>query len=348
MVLDLHVEGSAPVTLLVRDESRSTRSTSGNRETTTSTTTRSHSRSPVPPSPPSLREQMSEEEEEEELRERLELSVAEYHPSNYRPRKLSRKSRQQSNSDPSLDLSTEDTDGVMVQIETEAEQRSKSNTKSLPLQIANAEFPLNKTNSIKNGKANKQVYSQSFEDPAHARSFPLSILEQSSQRWSQSLTAELASIGFIDNADDDESAAETEEAVTVVRRSDDDTAFMPEEDELFMELEEDMADMSEAFPVVFTVPKGAQFACFDDDFLSSRADFRCSGSAESSPVAQGSSGSNNNGRRHLLTRQAKVESDRASKNPSPVLEVAKDDQGDSGENEGFLMTMEDDSKTISF
>ena len=29
MLLDLHIEGSAPVTLLVRDESRSTRSTSG-------------------------------------------------------------------------------------------------------------------------------------------------------------------------------------------------------------------------------------------------------------------------------------------------------------------------------
>ena len=32
MLLDLHIEGSAPVTLLVRDESRSTRSTSGNME----------------------------------------------------------------------------------------------------------------------------------------------------------------------------------------------------------------------------------------------------------------------------------------------------------------------------
>ena len=32
MLLDLHIEGSAPVTLLVRDESRSTRSTSGNLE----------------------------------------------------------------------------------------------------------------------------------------------------------------------------------------------------------------------------------------------------------------------------------------------------------------------------
>ena len=34
MVLDLHVEGAGPITLLVRDESRSTRSTSGgNRDT---------------------------------------------------------------------------------------------------------------------------------------------------------------------------------------------------------------------------------------------------------------------------------------------------------------------------
>ena len=32
MMLDLHIEGAAPVTLLVRDESRSTRSTSFNRE----------------------------------------------------------------------------------------------------------------------------------------------------------------------------------------------------------------------------------------------------------------------------------------------------------------------------
>ncbi|XP_059089353.1 uncharacterized protein LOC131885344 [Tigriopus californicus] len=48
MLLDLHLEGSAPVTLLVRDESRSTRSTSGNREAG------SNNRSP-----PSLHEQMS-------------------------------------------------------------------------------------------------------------------------------------------------------------------------------------------------------------------------------------------------------------------------------------------------
>lgn len=32
MMLDLHIEGAAPVTLLVRDESRSTRSTSMNRD----------------------------------------------------------------------------------------------------------------------------------------------------------------------------------------------------------------------------------------------------------------------------------------------------------------------------
>ena len=32
MMLDLHIEGAAPVTLLVRDESRSTRSTSVNKE----------------------------------------------------------------------------------------------------------------------------------------------------------------------------------------------------------------------------------------------------------------------------------------------------------------------------
>ena len=32
MMLDLHIEGAAPVTLLVRDESRSTRSTSVNRD----------------------------------------------------------------------------------------------------------------------------------------------------------------------------------------------------------------------------------------------------------------------------------------------------------------------------
>ena len=32
MMLDLHIEGAAPVTLLVRDESRSTRSTSMNKE----------------------------------------------------------------------------------------------------------------------------------------------------------------------------------------------------------------------------------------------------------------------------------------------------------------------------
>lgn len=48
MLLDLHLEGSAPVTLLVRDESRSTRSTSGNRDAG------SNNRSP-----PSLHEQMS-------------------------------------------------------------------------------------------------------------------------------------------------------------------------------------------------------------------------------------------------------------------------------------------------
>ena len=48
MVLDLHIEGAGPITLLVRDESRSTgRSTSGNttyKTTTTSSTTRSLSR----------------------------------------------------------------------------------------------------------------------------------------------------------------------------------------------------------------------------------------------------------------------------------------------------------------
>ena len=32
MMLDLHIEGAAPVTLLVRDESRSTRSTSMNKD----------------------------------------------------------------------------------------------------------------------------------------------------------------------------------------------------------------------------------------------------------------------------------------------------------------------------
>ena len=32
MMLDLHIEGAAPVTLLVRDESRSTRSTSVNKD----------------------------------------------------------------------------------------------------------------------------------------------------------------------------------------------------------------------------------------------------------------------------------------------------------------------------
>ena len=249
MQLDLHVEGCGPVTLLVRDESRSTRSTSGNRD---SNTTRSHSKSPKQ-SP--LRELLSVEKEEETLVKRDSLKVTEETRRKRHSFRMTRRNKNKNNDQVNKPEVIKPRPRALSESDLRPRVKRSSFKKSLAMQKMEADV-------------------QRTVDVVGGAGCGVSSPRPSCPGISQSLTTVIASLSFIDDESDVESMRQSPKADVEEEL----------EEELFLEIaNDDLMDESEAFPIVYSVKQSSMHSveCFEDDFV-------VAGSSESSSLSSSS------------------------------------------------------------